>query len=201
MDELRVNFVGSYPSLSKSPPPKLPEVAFVGRSNVGKSSLLNMLTGKRGLARTSSTPGRTQLINHFEVEEGWMLVDLPGYGYAKLSKKHRASLDTMVRTYVAGRASLYVTFVLLDAQLPLQANDAAMIHWLAERQLPQAWIFTKVDKGRKQQARSQVSATLKTLHQSWEDLPPHFVTSSMSGEGRAAVLDFIRTSLLPAPQP
>ena len=195
MSNLKIEFVGSFPSVSKAPAPKLPEFAFIGRSNVGKSSLINSLAGQKSLAKTSSTPGKTQLINFFQVEDRWTLVDLPGYGYAKLSKKHRASLLTMIREYLATRESLYCAMVLMDAKIPLQAIDREMIEWLAERGVPQAWVFTKVDKGRAKETQAQLKKNFKTLSTQWEDVPPNFRTSSAKHIGRDELLTFIESSL------
>jgi len=192
---LPIKFVGSFPSVQKAPEPRLPEFAFVGRSNVGKSSLINLLAAHKGLAKTSGTPGKTQLINYFEVEERWMLVDLPGYGYAKVSKKHRASLERMIRTYLDERSSLACAFVLLDAKIPLQDIDRAMIDWLGSKGIPQAWVFTKVDKGRQRETSKQISLTLKQLGASWETLPPVFRTSSAKYQGREELLTFIRKAI------
>ena len=190
-----VEFVGSFPGLAKCPPPGLPEFAFLGRSNVGKSSLINLLTGRRGIAKTSATPGKTQMINIYEVDERWRLVDLPGYGYAKISKKHRASLRTMIETYVGQRESLYCAFVLLDGSIPLQRIDEEMIAWLGERGVPQAWVFTKVDKGRARQTKEYLRRSLQTLRETWEETPPHFHTSAEKKAGRDEVLAFVESSL------
>ena len=190
-----VEFVGSFPGLAKAPAPTLPEFAFIGRSNVGKSSLINMLAGKRNIAKTSSTPGKTQMVNLFDVDARWRLVDLPGYGYAKLSKKHRASLRTMIETYVGKRESLYCAFVLLDGSIPLQAIDREMISWLGERGIPQAWVFTKVDKGRARTTSAHLTQSLEALRTTWEELPPHFYTSAEKKTGREEVLAFIESSL------
>lgn len=195
VDHLDIKFTGSFPKVSAAPPPNLPEFAFIGRSNVGKSSLINMVAGRKALAKTSSTPGKTQLINFFEVEDKWNLVDLPGYGYAKLSKKHRASLLTMIRTYLGNRESLYCAMVLMDAKVPLQAIDHEMIRWLAERGIPQAWVFTKVDKGRSNETSKILQKTLKTLSAEWEEPPPYFRTSSTKVEGREDLLAFINKSI------
>ena len=191
----QVTFVGSFPGIAKAPPPTLPEFAFIGRSNVGKSSLINMLTGRRGLAKTSSTPGKTQMLNLYDVNERWRLVDLPGYGYARLSKKHRASLRAMIEAYLAERDSLYCAMVLLDGSIPLQRIDEEMIAWLGERGIPQAWVFTKVDKGRSRQTRAHLDDSLRTLRATWEELPPHFETSAEKKVGRDGLLDFIASSL------
>ena len=195
MDHLDISFKGSFPKVSIAPPANLPEFAFIGRSNVGKSSLINMIANRKALAKTSSTPGKTQLINFFEVEEAWNLVDLPGYGYAKLSKKHRASLLTMIRTYLVNRESLFCAMVLMDAKVPLQKIDHEMIRWLAERGIPQAWVFTKVDKGRGNDTSKMLEKTLRTLSEEWEEPPPYFRTSSSKTIGRDELLDFIRKSI------
>ena len=190
-----MTFVGSFPGIAKAPPPTVPEFAFIGRSNVGKSSLINMLTGRKGIAKTSSTPGKTQMLNLFDVDERWRLVDLPGYGYAKLSKKHRASLRSMIEAYLAERESLYCAMVLLDGSIPLQRIDEEMISWLGERGIPQAWVFTKVDKGRTRATNAHLQRSLDALRTTWDELPPHFRTSSEKNVGREELLDFIETSL------
>lgn len=190
-----VTFVGSFPGLAKAPPPTLPEFAFIGRSNVGKSSLINLLAARRGIAKTSSTPGKTQMVNLFDVDGRWRLVDLPGYGYAKLSKKHRASLRSMIETYIGQRESLYCAFVLLDGSIPLQKIDREMIRWLGERGIPQAWVFTKVDKGRARKTDAHLGESLATLRETWDELPPYFHTSAEKKLGRDEVLGFIEASL------
>ena len=192
---LDVSFVGSFPRVERCPPPGPPEFAFVGRSNVGKSSLINMLTGRRRLAKTSATPGKTQLINLFDVASRWRLVDLPGYGFAKLSKKHRASLEAMIRAYLDRRESLYYALVLIDAKIPLQAIDREMIRWLAERQIPQAWVFTKVDKGRARETNRQLRENIGELSREWTETPPIFRTSAEKHIGREAVLAFIEEAI------
>ena len=199
MDALPVDYAGSYPSVAKAPPARAPEFAFVGRSNVGKSSLINLLAGRKALAKTSGTPGKTQMLNHFAVDEmpPWTIVDLPGYGYARLSQKHRASLEKMIRGYLAERDGLHLVFVLLDAKIPLQRLDHEMITWLAERGIPQAWVFTKVDKGRSRDTEAQIAKNLRTLRAEWEELPPVFRTSSAKYRGRDDLLAFIRASLEP----
>ncbi len=195
VSNLPITFVGSFPSVQKAPEPRLPEFAFIGRSNVGKSSLINLLAGQKNLAKTSGTPGKTQLINFFEVENSWMLVDLPGYGYARLSKKHRASLETMIRGYLTHRRSLFCAMLLIDAKIPLQPIDEEMMDWLGANGIPQAWVFTKVDKGRSSETNKQISLSLKHLATKWEELPPVFRTSSAKNQGREEVLTFIHESL------
>lgn len=191
---LDISFVGSFPRVEKCPPARLPEFAFVGRSNVGKSSLINMLSGRRKIAKTSATPGKTQLINLFDVGAAWRLVDLPGYGYAKLSKKHRASLEAMIKNYLAQRTSLYYALVLIDAKIPVQSIDRDMIHWLAEREIPQAWVFTKVDKGRTRETQKQLQANVAELAREWTEAPPTFRTSAEKRTGREELLSFIESS-------
>ena len=191
----KLEFVGSFPGLAKAPPPSVPEFAFIGRSNVGKSSLINAVGGRRDLAKTSSTPGKTQMLNIFDIEGRWRLVDLPGYGYARVSKKHRASLREMIETYLARRRSLHCAFVLLDASIPLQDIDREMIRWLAERGLPQAWVFTKADKGRTRQTQSHMAATREALATDWEECPPIFATSAEKNEGTEALVAYIEASL------
>ena len=192
---LQVEFLGSFPGVAKAPPPTVPEFAFIGRSNVGKSSLLNMIGGRKDLAKTSSTPGKTQMLNMYDVDGRWRLVDLPGYGYARVSKKHRESLRAMIEEYLSTRSSLYCAFVLLDASIPLQQIDHDMIHWLAEKGLPQAWIFTKTDKGRAPKTKAHMQQTLATLGEEWEELPPVLVSSAEKIVGREQLIDFVETSL------
>lgn len=169
-----------------------PEYAFIGRSNVGKSSLINMLTGRKGLAMTSSTPGKTMLINHFIINNEWFLVDLPGYGYAKRSKRETEKLQTLIRHYVLEREQLTCLFVLIDSRLEPQKIDLEFIRFLGENLVPFGIIFTKADKPKASALRSNVSTFLEKLKEEWEELPPHFVTSSASGTGRDEFLDYIK---------
>ena len=168
-----------------------PEYAFIGRSNVGKSSLINMLTGRKKLAMTSATPGKTLLINHFSINNEWYLVDLPGYGYAKRGKKEMEMLRNLIEYYVLERKELTCLFVLIDSRLTPQRIDLEFIQWLGEEGVPFALIFTKADKSKTTELRKNVDGFLNELRKEWEELPPHFVTSSAQGRGRDEVLDYI----------
>lgn len=168
-----------------------PEYAFIGRSNVGKSSLINMLTGRKKLAMTSATPGKTLLINHFSINNEWYLVDLPGYGYAKRGKKEMEKLRNLIEYYVLERKELTCLFVLIDSRLTPQRIDLEFIQWLGEEGVPFALIFTKADKSKTAELRKNVDDFLNELRKEWEELPPHFVTSSAQGRGRDEVLDYI----------
>ena len=168
-----------------------PEYAFIGRSNVGKSSLINMLTGRKKLAMTSATPGKTLLINHFSINNEWYLVDLPGYGYAKRGKKEMEKLRNLIEYYVLERKELTCLFVLIDSRLTPQRIDLEFIQWRGEEGVPFALIFTKADKSKTAELRKNVDGFLNELRKEWEELPPHFVTSSAQGRGRDEVLDYI----------
>lgn len=168
-----------------------PEYAFIGRSNVGKSSLINMLTGRKKLAMTSATPGKTLLINHFSINNEWYLVDLPGYGYAKRGKKEMEKLRNLIEYYVLERKELTCLFVLIDSRLTPQRIDLEFIQRLGEEGVPFALIFTKADKSKTTELRKNVDGFLNELRKEWEELPPHFVTSSAQGRGRDEVLDYI----------
>ena len=173
------------------PKSNIPEYAFIGRSNVGKSSLINMLTQRKGLAMTSSTPGKTMLINHFRINDEWYLVDLPGYGYAKRSKKDQEKLQNIISFYVLEREQLTNLFVLIDSLLKPQKIDLEFIEWLGENGVPFSIIFTKADKNKKGELRKNVDTFLATLREQWEELPPHFITSSESRLGREELLNYI----------
>ena len=175
----------------KCPDHDKPEFAFVGRSNVGKSSLINMLTGRKALAMTSSTPGKTMLINHFLINDSWYLVDLPGYGYAQRGKKAMEQLRHLISSYVAFREQLTCLFVLIDSRLEPQKIDLEFIHFLGENGVPFALIFTKSDKTKRSQLGGNVARFLNALKKEWDELPPHFVTSSADRSGRDEVLDYI----------
>ena len=177
--------------IDKLPNESLPEYAFIGRSNVGKSSLINMLVQRNGLAKTSSVPGKTVAINHFIVNDAWYLVDLPGYGYAKHSKKQRDQWRVMINNYISQRRNLVCTFVLVDSRLEPQNNDLGFMDWLGENQVPFCIVFTKADKVSKAELDRNVKALKARLLENWEELPPVFVTSSEKKTGRDEILDYI----------
>ena len=175
----------------KCPDTRLPEYAFIGRSNVGKSSLINMLTGRKALAKTSATPGKTLLINHFLINGEWYIVDLPGYGFAKRSKESREQLSRMIQGYVLGREQMTNLFVLVDSRLKPQKIDMEFIQWLGENGVPFAIVFTKMDKLGKVAGPAAVEAYKKELLKTWEELPPIFMTSSEDARGRDELLSYI----------
>ena len=191
MEVKNAAFVLSAPTLSMCPRDTKPEYAFIGRSNVGKSSLINMLCHHKGLAKTSSTPGKTLLINHFIINKEWYLVDLPGYGFAKRSKNEVQRLDQMIRGYILGREQLVNTFVLVDIRLEPQAIDLEFMNWLGVSGVPFAIVFTKADKLSAQKVSQNVEAYSKKMLETWEEMPPYFITSATKGEGREGVLDYI----------
>lgn len=191
MDIKTAEFSLSAPMVSMCPKDTKPEYAFIGRSNVGKSSLINMLTNHGKLAKTSATPGKTLLINHFIINKEWYLVDLPGYGYAKRSKKEVAKLDQMIRGYILQREQLVNVFVLVDIRLEPQTNDLEFIQWLGESGVPFTIVFTKADKLTANKANQSVEAYKKKLSETWEELPPMFVTSAEKKQGRDDVLNYI----------
>jgi GTP-binding protein len=191
MEIKKAEFTLSAPMVSMCPADNKPEYAFIGRSNVGKSSLINMLTNNKRLAKTSSTPGKTLLINHFIINNEWYLVDLPGYGYAKRSKKEIDRLDQMIRGYILQREQLVNVFVLVDIRLEPQKIDLEFIEWLGLSSVPFAIVFTKADKLTPAKARQSVEAYRQKLLETWEELPPIFVTSAEKKEGRDDVLDYI----------
>lgn len=184
-------FVISNSRVEKCPTTGLPEYAFIGRSNVGKSSLINMLTARKGLAMTSQKPGKTQLINHFIINDSWYLVDLPGYGYARLGKDSRDSLRRMIEDYVLERKELVLLFVLIDCRHEPQKIDLEFIQWLGEEGVPFSLVFTKADKLSKGRLASNIEAYTAKLHEEWEELPPIFVTSSEECVGRDELLGYI----------
>ena len=173
------------------PEAQLPEYAFIGRSNVGKSSLINLLTGRKKLAKTSSTPGKTQLINHFIINEGWYLVDLPGYGWARVSKIAKAEWKKMIDDYLRKRQNLTNVFVLVDIRHDPQKIDLEFINWLGEEGIPFCIVFTKADKLGKTQVQASVATYRKILKKDWEELPQQFITSSEDKVGKEEILVFI----------
>lgn len=191
MEIKKAEFTLSSPMVTMCPKDTKPEYAFIGRSNVGKSSLINMLTNNRKLAKTSSTPGKTLLINHFIINNEWYLVDLPGYGFAKRSKKEVTKLNQMIQGYILQREQLVNVFVLIDVRLEAQKIDLEFIQWLGESSIPFAIVFTKADKLTANQVNANVAAYKKVLSESWEELPPMFVTSSEKKQGRDELLNYI----------
>lgn len=184
-------FVISNSDYRKCPADRRHEYAFIGRSNVGKSSLINMLTGRKGLAMTSATPGKTMLINHFLVNDSWYIVDLPGYGYARRSKGDRERLEGIIKNYILGREQMTNLFVLIDSRHEPQKIDMEFMEWLGENGVPFSIVFTKMDKQSAGAAEKQTAAYLEKMLQTWEELPPVFKTSSEKGLGRDAILNYI----------
>lgn len=184
-------FVISNTDYLKCPDSKLPEYAFIGRSNVGKSSLINMLTNKKGLAMTSSKPGKTLLINHFLINNNWHLVDLPGYGFATTGKKMREQLKEIIENYILNREQLTCLFLLIDSRLEPQKIDMEFMEWLGENGVPFSIVFTKLDKMSAVKAKESLRSYQKQLEESWEELPPIFSTSSEKSIGRDEILNYI----------
>ena len=185
------DFIISNTDVAKCPKERLPEYAFIGRSNVGKSSLINMLMQRKSLAKTSGKPGKTQLINHFKINDSWFLVDLPGYGYAQVSKSKRKTFQKFIQDYFLKREQLVCTFVLVDVRHDPQKIDLEFMQFLGENQIPFCIIFTKADKLGSSKLNKQVSSYKKKLLNTWEEAPTSFVTSSTSGFGRDEFLQFI----------
>jgi GTP-binding protein len=184
-------FVISNSDIKGCPAPKLPEVAFIGRSNVGKSSLINMLVNHKGLAKTSAKPGKTQLINHFIVNDNWYLVDLPGYGYAQTSKTLRAGFSQIITNYISKRSNLLNIFVLIDCRLEPQTIDLQFMRWLGQNAVPFSIVFTKCDKLGKNSLAEKIEFYKNTLLEEWNELPPNFLTSATSATGRDELLNYI----------
>ncbi|MFH1121432.1 MAG: ribosome biogenesis GTP-binding protein YihA/YsxC [Bacteroidota bacterium] len=185
------DFIASNTDIARCPLADKPEFAFIGRSNVGKSSLINRLLERRNLARISSTPGKTRLINHFLVNEAWYLVDLPGYGYARISKREREKWEEMIRKYLTRRPNLVNTFILIDSRIEPKTSDLDFIGWFGEQQLPFALVFTKTDKLTSNALSSSLAAFKARLSEQWEELPDFFISSAETGKGREEILDFI----------
>lgn len=191
MEIQKASFIISNTDYRKCPPATLPEYAFIGRSNVGKSSLINMLCNRRGLAKISVQPGKTQTINHFLIDESWYLVDLPGYGYAKTSKKSREKWKKMIGEYLSNRLNLVYTFILIDLRISPQNNDLEVIGSFGESELPMAIVFTKHDKLKPDEATRNFENYKQELLKSWESLPPIFISSAKMGLGRTEILSFV----------
>lgn len=191
MEIKSAEFIISNAVVSKCPNTTNPEYAFIGRSNVGKSSLINMLTGKGKLAKTSATPGKTMLINHFLINNEWYLVDLPGYGYAKRSKKDKEKLETMISSYILERQQMINLFLLIDCRHEPQKIDMEFMEWLGENGVPFSIVFTKADKLGGSKLSQNISSYLKEVKKQWKELPPYFITSSENKTGRQEILDYI----------
>lgn len=190
----KAEFLVSNTDYRKCPQTKQPEYSFIGRSNVGKSSLINQLLNRKNLAKVSSTPGKTRLINHFIVNEEWFLVDLPGYGYARLSKKESEKWEKMIKDYLTKRNNLVTTFILIDCRIELKESDLTMINWFGKNQLPFSIVLTKSDKLTINKLASSVASISRKLSEYWEELPRFFITSSANGKGCDDILDFIDES-------
>ena len=195
MDIKKSEFTISSATVSQCPKDTKPEFAFIGRSNVGKSSLINMLCNHKGLAKTSATPGKTLLINHFIINNEWYLVDLPGYGFAKRSKTVQKKLDQMITSYILQRKQLVNTFVLIDIRHDPMKIDTDFINWLGESQVPFSIIFTKADKLGPVRAKQNATKWMDSLKEQWEELPPYFISSSEKKTGRDDILDYIESIL------
>lgn len=195
MEITRAEFVSSHADVKKSPPGDKPEFAFIGRSNVGKSSLINMLTRRKKLAKTSVTPGKTQTINHFIINDSWYLVDLPGYGFASVSREKRAGFGKIIEQYVLQRENLHCLFILIDVRHEPQKIDQEFIQWVGTKGIPLCLVFTKADKITKGALRHNLSVYENTLLQTWQELPPMIVTSATEKSGRNELLTFIGNAL------
>ena len=191
MEITSAEFVISNTDVKKCPAGIFPEYAFIGRSNVGKSSLINMLTARKGLAMTSATPGKTMLINHFLINKNWYLVDLPGYGYARRGQKGKDQIRTIIEDYILEREQMTNLFVLIDSRLEPQNIDLEFMEWLGENGIPFSIIFTKADKLKGGCLKMNVNAYLRELSKQWEELPPYFISSSENRTGRTEILNYI----------
>ena len=192
----KAEFICSNTRVDLCPQEAIPEYAFIGRSNVGKSSLINMLVERKKLAKTSSTPGKTRLINHFKINDQWFLCDLPGYGYAKVSKKERETFGKMIERYATQRSNLVCFFVLIDARIPPQQIDLDFIEWLGDSNLPFVIVFTKIDKINQTGKSKNLELLKAELSKSWEELPIIFETSAIKGTGKEQVMGFIEDTNL-----
>jgi GTP-binding protein len=191
MEIKSARFVISNTEISKCPEPNIPEYAFIGRSNVGKSSLINMLTNNGSLAKISGSPGKTRLINHFMINDSWYLVDLPGYGYAKVSKKDRRKFEIFIRNYVLKRENLFCLFVLVDIRHEPQKVDLEFMQWLGMNQIPFAIVFTKADKLKPGEVEINTEKYTEKMFETWEEMPTYFISSAEKATGKEDILEFI----------
>ncbi len=191
MEIKTAEFKGSFPSEAQAPRDGLPEFAFIGRSNVGKSSLINMLCDRKDLAHTSAKPGKTQLLNFYLIDQSWYLVDLPGYGYARISQKKRRDWEIMIQGYLSKRETLQCAFVLVDANVPPQEKDIHFINWLGEMRIPFVLVYTKLDRLKDTQRAEHIQRIQQALLEYWETLPAQFETAAQKGWGRSEILRFI----------
>jgi GTP-binding protein len=195
MEIKKAEFISSMTDVAKGPQDNLPEFAFIGRSNVGKSSLINMLTGNKHLAKTSGKPGKTQTINHFKINDAWYIVDLPGYGYASVSKEIKQGFGKIIDHYIQKSTNLYCLFVLIDCRLEPQPIDLRFINWIGSQGIPMAIVFTKTDKISKNKINTNKRLFEITLKKDWEEAPAQFLTSAVNNAGKAELLDFINSAL------
>ena len=193
MEITNAEFVISNTDVTQCPGGTFPEYAFIGRSNVGKSSLINMLTGRKGLAMTSATPGKTMLINHFLINKSWYIVDLPGYGYARRGQKGKSQIQRIIEDYILEREQMTNLFLLIDSRLEPQVIDIEFMGWLGEHGIPFSIVFTKGDKLKGGRLNTNIQQYLKKLKEQWEELPPYFVTSSENRMGKKELLDYIES--------
>jgi len=191
MEIKEAQFVMSNSDVARCPAPDRPEYAFIGRSNVGKSSLINMLTNKKSLAKTSGSPGKTRLLNHFLINKSWYLVDLPGYGYAKVPKSERLKWEKMLQNYILKRENLYCVFVLVDSRHPAQKADLDFMEWLGISEIPFSIVFTKTDKLKPRELEQNLKAYEEKMFETWETMPGYFISSSETGAGKEEILAFI----------
>ena len=191
MEIKEARFIVSNSKVENCPKPDRPEYAFIGRSNVGKSSLINMITNKKSLAKISGKPGKTRLINHFLINDEWYLVDLPGYGYAKVPKKERLKWEQFLKKYIVERENLYCLFVLIDSRHPAQPVDLKFMEWLGNSEIPFSIIFTKTDKLKTEELDANLKTYEEKLFETWETMPGYFISSSETSAGKDEILDFI----------
>ncbi len=193
MEIKEARFIISNTDFKKCPPPDKPEYAFIGRSNVGKSSLINRLTNKKSLAKISGKPGKTRLINHYLINEEWYLVDLPGYGYAEVPKKERLKWEQFIKRYILHRENLYCLFVLIDSRHEAQKPDLEFMEWLGISEVPFAIIFTKIDKLKPEELKRNLKKYEEKLFETWETMPGYYVSSAETGDGTDEILGFIES--------